>query len=73
MDKVVKLKKDASRSDVKNVFTELGFGFFEPKSKTVEPRVKRVKAKKEVVEKPVKKQSKEKTSKKEKVESSSDN
>lgn len=53
VDKVVKLKKGASRDEVKKVFSELGFGFFEPKSKKVEPRVKKSRVKK-VVEAPLK-------------------
>lgn len=50
MNKVVNIKKGASREDVKKAFTDLGLGFFEPKSKTAEPRPKPVRSKKEVVE-----------------------
>jgi large subunit ribosomal protein L14e len=50
LNKVVKIKKGASRDEVKKVFSDLGLGFFEPKSKQAEPRVKRTKVKKEVVE-----------------------
>ncbi len=50
LDKVVKLKKEASREDVKKVFKDLGLEFFEPKTKKPEPRVKRTKAKKEKAE-----------------------
>lgn len=49
LDKVVNLKKGASRSDIKKVFTELGLGFFEPKSKKSAARVKKTKVKKEIV------------------------
>jgi large subunit ribosomal protein L14e len=60
LNNVVKIKKDASRADVKKVFSELGYGFFEPKTRKVEPRVKRVKAKKVYEEKPKKEVKKEK-------------
>ena len=50
--KVLKIKSGAVREDVKKVFNDLGLGFFEPKSKSPEPRVRKVKAKREVVEKP---------------------
>jgi large subunit ribosomal protein L14e len=50
LNKVVKLKKDASRADVKKVFSDLGLGFFEPKSKKPAPRVKKAKFVKEKVE-----------------------
>ncbi|MCC7575085.1 50S ribosomal protein L14e [Candidatus Woesearchaeota archaeon] len=55
LDKVVKVKKGASRDEVKKVFSDLGLGFFEPKSKKPEPRVKRVKVKKVVESKKVSK------------------
>lgn len=45
--KVIKIKSGASREEVKDAFTKLGFGFFEPKSKTHDARVKKTKAKRE--------------------------
>jgi len=53
LDKVVKIKKDASRADIKKIFSDLGLGFFEPKSKSPVSRVKRTKVKKEVLKKKV--------------------
>ena len=58
LDKVVKIKKEAPRSEVKKAFTDLGLGFFEPKTKKPEARVKKTKAKKEVAEKPKKEKKK---------------
>lgn len=63
--KVIKLKSGASRSEVKKSFQDLGLGFFEPKSKTHEARVKKTKAKKEKVEKPKAKKTEKKTETKE--------
>ena len=57
--KVIKIKSGASRTEIKKAFSDLGFGFFDPKSKKAEPRVKKTKAKKEVVEKPKAKPKKE--------------
>ena len=64
MNKVIKIKEKASRDDVKKAFTELGLGFFEPKSKKPEARVKRTKTKKES-EKPKKTETKKAETKKE--------
>lgn len=50
LDKVVKIKKSASREEVKKVFTELKLGFFEPKSKKPAPREKKVRVKREKAE-----------------------
>ncbi len=64
VDKVIKIKSGASRDDVKKAFGDLGLGFFDPKSKTHEPRVKKTKGKKEKAEKPKAQKTAAKTEKK---------
>lgn len=69
LDKIVKIKKNAPREDVKKVFSDLKLGFFEPKSKKPTPRVKKVRVKKEIVEeKPKEKETKKKAEKTEEKE-----
>jgi large subunit ribosomal protein L14e len=67
--KVIKIKSGDARAEIKKAFSDLGFGFFDPKSKKPEPRLRKMKAKKEVVDAPktkAKKETKQETKKAEK-------